>query len=69
MVQEGVPQGTVTKHQWLSEKVYPGTVRDYQIFVPAQYRPNTPACVMVFQDGWIYVKEDGPIRVPTCSTI
>ncbi|HTI49685.1 MAG TPA: hypothetical protein VL475_01990, partial [Planctomycetaceae bacterium] len=33
MVQPGVPQGTVTKHSWKSEKVYPGTERDYWIYV------------------------------------
>ncbi|MBI3860753.1 MAG: esterase family protein [Planctomycetia bacterium] len=58
-VQEGVPQGTVTKLSWTSEKVYPGTVRDYWIYVPKQYDGSQPANVMVFQDGGSYVKPDG----------
>lgn len=61
--QEGVPQGAVTKHTWTS-KIFEGTVRDYLIYVPAQYDKAKPACVMVFQDGAGYAKEDGQFRVP-----
>ena len=52
--QPGVPQGAVTKHEWTS-KIYPGTVRDYWVYVPAQYKPDKPACTMVFQDGSTFV--------------
>ncbi len=62
--QSGVPKGTVTQRQWTTSKVFPGTVRDYWVYVPAQYDPSKPACVMIFQDGAGYVKEDGAIRVP-----
>jgi gluconolactonase len=62
--QEGVPRGTVTKHSWTTSTIFPGTVRDYWIYVPAQYKPGTPAAVMVFQDGAAYYKEDGSWRVP-----
>jgi enterochelin esterase family protein len=63
MRQEGVPQGKVTKHSWTSQ-VFPGTVRDYYVYVPAQYDGTTAAAVMVFQDGFNYAREDGPFRVP-----
>lgn len=63
MRQQGVPQGKVTKHHWKSD-IFPGTVRDYWVYVPAQYDAEKPACVMVFQDGGSYVNEDGPFRVP-----
>jgi len=63
--QPGVPQGKVTKHQWKSEKIYPGTERDYWIYVPAQYDPQKSACVMVFQDGGAYVDTKKDFRVPT----
>ena len=63
MRQEGVPKGTVTKDVWHS-KIFAGTVRDYWVYVPAQYDGKKPACVMVFQDGQAYVKEDGDFRVP-----
>ena len=55
MVQPNVPQGTVTKHNWTSTKVFPGTVRDTWIYVPSQYNGKTPAAVMIFQDGAAYV--------------
>jgi enterochelin esterase-like enzyme len=63
--QDGVPKGKVTQHQWKSE-VFPGSERDYWIYVPAQYDGSTPACVMVFQDGGNYVNitEKGQFRVP-----
>lgn len=64
MVKEGVPKGTVTKSSWTSEKVFPGTQRDYWVYVPAQYDESKPAAVMVFQDGGSYIKEDGSFRVP-----
>lgn len=64
--QDGIPTGTLTKHHLASSKVFPGTQRDYWIYVPAQYKPGTPACLMVFQDGRSYVaKPDTAGYVPT----
>jgi len=48
---------------WTST-VFPGTQRDYWVYVPAQYRADTPAAVMVFQDGGRFVAEDGRWRIP-----
>lgn len=62
--QEGVPKGKVVTGKWTSEKVFPGTVRDYWIYTPAQYDGSKPACLMVFQDGGGYVNENGQFRVP-----
>ena len=62
--QEGVPVGTVTQHRWESKAFFPGTVRDYWIYVPAQYKAVEPAAVMIFQDGGGYVKEKGNVRTP-----
>jgi enterochelin esterase-like enzyme len=53
----------VTQYTWTS-KIFPGTVRDYWVYVPAQYVPEKPACVMVFEDGKSYVSEDGRERIP-----
>ena len=61
--QEGVPRGEVMQHQWES-KLFPGTVRDYWVYVPKQYDAAKPACVMVFQDGGSYVKTNGDFRTP-----
>ncbi len=65
MVQDGVPKGMVTKGTWESTRIYPGTVRDYWIYVPAQYDKSKPAAVMVFQDGGNYANPKGQFRVPT----
>jgi len=54
-IKEGTPQGTVTKHSWSSETVYPGTTRDYWIYVPQQYDPSQPTCLVIFQDGEAYL--------------
>jgi enterochelin esterase family protein len=56
--QPSVPRGTVKQLSWAS-KIYPGTVRDYWIYVPSQYDPHKPACVMIFQDGGGMVTETG----------
>lgn len=61
--QAGVPQGAVTQSLWRSE-IFPGTERNYWVYVPAQYTGETPAHVMVFQDGSGYVGADGQLRVP-----
>jgi gluconolactonase len=45
-----VPKGTTTKYTHTS-KIFAGTVRDYTVYVPKQYDPSKPACVMIFQDG------------------
>jgi sugar lactone lactonase YvrE/enterochelin esterase-like enzyme len=61
--QSGVPQGKVTQHSWTSQ-IFPGTERDYWVYVPAQYSADKPAAVMVLQDGAGYVREEGRWRVP-----
>lgn len=64
-VQAGVPTGTITKFTNWTSKVYPNTTRDWWIYVPAQYKKEKPACLMVFQDGHDYVNLKGNWRVPT----
>jgi enterochelin esterase family protein len=60
--QEGVPRGAVAKHSFTNSSVYPGTVRDYWIYVPKQYDAAKPACLMVFQDGGGYQSTNGGYR-------
>jgi enterochelin esterase-like enzyme/sugar lactone lactonase YvrE len=52
--QAGVPKGEVTKYTFDHSKIFPGTTRDYWVYVPKQYETNKPACLMVFQDGIQY---------------
>ena len=51
LVHEGVPQGTWEKFIWNQSRVFPNTTREIWIYVPAQYDPQVPACLMVLQDG------------------
>ena len=67
-VQPGVPQGEVTKYSWTSQ-IFPGTVRDYWVYVPKQYDSAKPACVMVFQDGAGYINPKATGACPSFSTI
>jgi enterochelin esterase family protein len=47
----GVPKGTLTQMPSWTSTVFPGTTRDWWVYVPAQYNAANPAAVMVFQDG------------------
>jgi enterochelin esterase-like enzyme len=49
--QEGVPKGRLEGPFEFKSQVIAGTVRQYWIYVPAQYTPDKPACLLVFQDG------------------
>lgn len=60
---QDTPRGAVTRQQFRSQ-IFGGTARDYWLYVPAQYRADSPAALMVFQDGHAYVAEEGAFRVP-----
>ncbi len=49
--QSGVPKGEILKFTFESSKIFPGTSRQYLVYVPAQYQPEKPACVYINQDG------------------
>jgi gluconolactonase len=52
--ESSVPKGEVTKFTFDQSKIFPGTVREYSIYVPKQYDPAQPACLYVSQDGIQY---------------
>ncbi|HEY3965793.1 MAG TPA: SMP-30/gluconolactonase/LRE family protein [Planctomycetaceae bacterium] len=51
---EPAPQGEVTRYTFEQSKIFPGTFREYWVYVPKQYDPAKPACVYVNQDGVQY---------------
>lgn len=51
VVHPGVPKGEILKFTFSNSKIFPGTWREYWVYVPAQYRADQPACVYVNQDG------------------
>lgn len=48
----GIPEGTVKGPFKLYSDIFPGTERDYWVYVPAQYKADEAACLMVIQDGY-----------------
>jgi len=57
-LQPGIPSGTLSEKLIHTSKIYDGLKSEYWIYVPALYDPNTPAALMVFQDGGGYINRD-----------
>lgn len=53
---DGVPAGEIRRGIFKDSAIFPGTTRDYAVYVPAQYDGKKPAALMVFQDGISYLK-------------
>ncbi len=64
VAREDVPHGTVHKMDPWESKIFANTVRDWSVYVPAQYKAGQPAALMVFQDGSSFMGEKGRWRVP-----
>lgn len=62
--QPGVPRGRLEGPFEFRSRIIDGTVRQYWIFVPAQYTGETAAAVAVFQDGQRATNAEGSIRAP-----
>jgi enterochelin esterase-like enzyme len=67
-LQPGVPPGTLSDKITHTGKIYDGMKSDYWIYVPAQYKPGTPAALMVFQDGGWYTDRNSA-TLPVLSAI
>ncbi|MBK8092697.1 MAG: SMP-30/gluconolactonase/LRE family protein [Verrucomicrobiaceae bacterium] len=54
--QPGIAKGTLIKDTYraASDSVFPGTEREYTLYLPAAFDPAKPTPYMVFQDGVIY---------------
>jgi enterochelin esterase-like enzyme len=61
---QNVPRGEVRQGTFASSRIFPGTTREYSVYVPKQYDPAKPACLMVFFDGAGFMRADGAFRVP-----
>jgi len=48
----GILPGAIKQFQFTQSKIFPGTVRDVTVFIPAQYDCKKPACVYVKTDGF-----------------
>ncbi len=61
---DDVPHGTVEPQEPWKSKIFENTTRDWAIYVPAQYKKEQPAALMIFQDGRGYSDVTGKWRVP-----
>jgi enterochelin esterase family protein len=62
--QPGVPKGKLEGPFLFRSAVLANTVRQYWVYVPAQYSADRPANVLVFQDGQRATNPTGVLRVP-----
>jgi enterochelin esterase-like enzyme len=62
--QPGVPKGRLEGPLLFHSQVIENTVRRYWVYVPAQYKSDQPANVLVFQDGQRATNPEGALRVP-----
>jgi len=63
--QDNVPKGKLEGPFLFHSKVLADSVRQYWVFVPAQYDARQPANVLVFQDGARATNPKGVIQAPT----
>ena len=61
--QPGVPRGQLHGPLEWKSRIIRGTVRQYWVYVPAQYTGEQPAALLVFQDGQRALNPNGPLRV------
>lgn len=62
--QPGVPIGRLAGPYEFHSEIFAGTVRQYWVYVPAQYDGTFPASLLIFQDGQRATHPLGPLRVP-----
>lgn len=62
--QPDVPKGRMEKFEWRESKVFPNTVRNVTVYIPAQYKGGEEACLMVWQDGSRHADPTGQMRAP-----
>ena len=49
---ENILSGTTKQFSFAKSAIFPGTVRDVTVFIPAQYDATKPACIYVKTDGY-----------------
>ena len=64
--QKSSPEGRLEGPFEFHSKIFTGTSRLYWVFIPAQYSADSPANVLVFQDGHRAIK--GSLSVPRVMT-
>ena len=60
---EAVPRGEIKEFTFSDSAIFPGTVRQVTVFIPAQYDGSKPACVYLKTDGY------NPAEKPLIETL
>jgi len=63
LVQPKVPHGKLEGPFEFHSKIIAGTVRQYWIYLPANYSAKKPPNLLVFQDGQRAINPDGSLRI------
>ena len=58
------PKGEVRQGVFADSRIFPGTTRDYFVYVPKQCDPARPACLLVCFDGAGFFNAKGQFRLP-----
>ena len=58
-IKPGVPHGKIEGPFEFRSTIFAGTVREYWVYVPAQYDPAKPPCLLIVQDGLGRAKDYG----------
>lgn len=63
LADQSVAQGEVSKHaDWDQSAIFADTHRDLFVYRPVDFNPDSPARLIVFNDGAGYLSRNGPIR-------
>ena len=57
-----MPRGQLIQGVYRDSRIFPGTERDYWVYLPVQLAADKPAPLMVFQDGKGYCNDNGGSR-------
>ena len=64
LVQQDTRKGKLQGPFEFHSKIFAGTVRQYWIYIPADYNPKQPPNLLVFQDGQRATNPNGSLRIP-----
>ena len=58
-----IPRGEVRSYKdWDASLIFPNTLRDVRVYIPADFDRATPARLIVFNDGIFYLPRVGAVR-------
>ncbi len=60
--QKDVAKGKLETFEWKTSQIFPDTVRDVTVYLPANFKPGEETCLMVWQDGSRHVDPNGSMR-------